>query len=115
VKISSTRTGATICKFGEEGSGEEQFDGPWGVAVTSDSSFVITADFGHHRIKVLQLMMAADSSSAQLEFVRHIGMAEEAARGSSTALVVWHCCQAKEEEGMRPYSWLTHTTTECLS
>jgi DNA-binding beta-propeller fold protein YncE len=67
VKISNIRTGALICKFAEEGMGT------WGVAVTSDSSFVITADFDCHRITVLRLVVAADSSSGKLKFVRRIG------------------------------------------
>jgi DNA-binding beta-propeller fold protein YncE len=81
IKISNIRTCALICKLGEVrtdglaelGSGEGQFDGPWGVAVTSDSSFVIIADYNNHRMKVLRLVVAADGSSAHLEFVRHIG------------------------------------------
>ena len=37
VKVINVRTGAMICKFG-------QFHGPWGVAITSDSSLVIVGD-----------------------------------------------------------------------
>jgi tripartite motif-containing protein 2/3 len=74
VKISNIRTGALICKFGSKcGSGEGQFYQPWGVTVTSDSSFVVIADYDNHRIKVLRLVVAADGSSAHLEFIRHIG------------------------------------------
>jgi tripartite motif-containing protein 2/3 len=74
IKISNIRTGAHICKFGNRrGSGEGQFDCPYRVAVTSDSSFVIVADRSNSRVKVLRLVVAADGSSAHLEFVRHIG------------------------------------------
>jgi DNA-binding beta-propeller fold protein YncE len=83
IKLSNIHTGEVICKFGEYGNiscksgefgnGEEQFNGPWGVAVTSDSAFVIVADWANHRMKVLQLVIAADGTSVHLEFVRHIG------------------------------------------
>jgi tripartite motif-containing protein 2/3 len=72
VTISNIRTGALVCHFGEHGRGEGQFYQPWGVAVTSDSSFVIVADYSNNRIKVMRLVIAADKSSAHLEFVRHI-------------------------------------------
>jgi tripartite motif-containing protein 2/3 len=73
VTISNIRTGALVCRFGKHGRGEGQFHQPWGVAVTSDSSFVIVADCSNNRIKVLRLVIAVDKSSAHLEFVRHIG------------------------------------------
>jgi tripartite motif-containing protein 2/3 len=73
IKISNIRTGANICKFGEYGYGAGEFDNPWGVAVTSDSSFVIVVDNNIHRMKVLRLVAAVDGSSVDLEFVRHIG------------------------------------------
>jgi DNA-binding beta-propeller fold protein YncE len=78
VKISNIHTGALICKFGERGDGVFDREGnnfslPWGVAVTSDSSFVVVVDHGNHRVKVLRLVVAADGSSAHLQFVRHIG------------------------------------------
>jgi DNA-binding beta-propeller fold protein YncE len=74
VKISNISTGALICKLGEKGSGEGQFNFPWGVAVTSDSPFVIVPDSSNHRLKVLRLVVAAvDRSTAHMEFVRHIG------------------------------------------
>jgi hypothetical protein len=73
IKISNIRTGAVICKFGEEeGRGEGQFNCPYGVAVTSDSSFVVIAEYSNHRMKVLRLVAATGGSSAHLEFVRHI-------------------------------------------
>jgi DNA-binding beta-propeller fold protein YncE len=77
IKLSNICTGALICKFGQRGSGEGQFINPYGVAVTSDSSFVIVADYSNHRMKVLRLAVTADGGSAHLEFVRtrvrHIG------------------------------------------
>jgi DNA-binding beta-propeller fold protein YncE len=45
---------------------------PYGLAVTSDSSFVIVAEYSNSRVQVLRLVVAADGSSAHLEFVRHI-------------------------------------------
>jgi hypothetical protein len=70
IKISNIRTGALVCKFGKRGHAEGQFRFPSGVAVTSDSSFVIVADCLNHRVQVLQLVVGADSNSAHLEFVR---------------------------------------------
>jgi DNA-binding beta-propeller fold protein YncE len=73
IKISNIRTGALVCKFGKQGSDEEQLRCPMGVAVTSDSSFVIVADFLNHRVQVLRLVVGADGISAHLEFVRSLG------------------------------------------
>jgi DNA-binding beta-propeller fold protein YncE len=74
IKISNIRTGALVCKFGEYGSfGEGQFCFPSGVAVTSESSFVIVADLGSHRVQVLRLVVGVDGISAHLEFVRSLG------------------------------------------
>jgi hypothetical protein len=73
IKISKIRNGALVCKFGEYGSGEGQLCYPSGVAVTSDSSFVIVADYGNHRVQVLRLVVGADGISAHLEFVRSLG------------------------------------------
>jgi DNA-binding beta-propeller fold protein YncE len=85
VKISKIHTGALICKFGgEEGSSEGQFRHPWGVAVTSDSSFVVIVEFMNARLKVLRLVVGADRSSARLEFVRHIG-----SKGSGEGQLYW--------------------------
>jgi hypothetical protein len=94
VKISNIRTGALICKFGEEGSGEGQLIRPWGVVVTSEihtfttdvsrfgslfvparatsSSFVIVVECTS-RVKVLRLVVSTNGTSAHLEFVRRIG------------------------------------------
>jgi hypothetical protein len=47
IKISNTCTGALVCKFGEFGVREGKFVGPAGVAVTSDSAFVVVADMRH--------------------------------------------------------------------
>jgi hypothetical protein len=73
IKISNIRTGALVCKFGEYGEGDEQCKYPDGVAVTSDSSFVIVADFTNSRVQVLRLVVGADGISAHLEFVRFLG------------------------------------------
>jgi hypothetical protein len=81
IKISNIRTGALVCKFGEYGSGEEQFSCPCGVAVTFDSSFVIVADFVNNRVQVLRLVVGADGISAHLEFVRSLGRGMESAKG----------------------------------
>jgi DNA-binding beta-propeller fold protein YncE len=73
IKTSNIRTGALVCKFGKYGSGEGQFNNPIGVAVTSDSSFVVVADYGNCRVQVLRLVVGADDISAHLEFVRSLG------------------------------------------
>lgn len=74
VKVTNVRTGQMICKFGSQvGGGEGQFYTPRGVAITPDSSFVIVADYGNHRVQVLRLVVAADGQSGHLEFVRSIG------------------------------------------
>jgi hypothetical protein len=73
IKISNIRTGALVCKFGEYGSGEEHVSCPIGVAVTSDSSFVIVADSNNNRVQVLRLVVGANGISAHLEFVRSLG------------------------------------------
>jgi hypothetical protein len=81
IKISNIRTGALVCKFGGIGTGEERFYHPTGVAVTSDSSFVIVADNGNNRVQVLQLVVGADGISAHLEFVRSLGNGKGKAEG----------------------------------
>jgi DNA-binding beta-propeller fold protein YncE len=81
IKISNIRTGALVCKFGKYGNGEGQFKYPSGVAVTSDSSFVIVADLMNHCVQVLRLVVGADSISAHLEFVRSLGGGVGSAEG----------------------------------
>jgi DNA-binding beta-propeller fold protein YncE len=81
IKIRNIRTGALVCKFGKYGEGEEQFQYPIGVAVTSDSSFVIVADLINHRVQVLRLVVGADGISAHLEFVRSLGIGVGSAEG----------------------------------
>jgi DNA-binding beta-propeller fold protein YncE len=82
IKISNIRTGALVCKFGEKGSGEGQFNATVGVAVTSDSSFVIVADAINNRVQVLRLVVGADGISAHLEFVRSLGSGQGSAEGT---------------------------------
>jgi hypothetical protein len=81
IKISNIRTRALVCKFGEYGEGGEQFTCPSGVAVTSDSSFVIVADYMNNRVQVLRLVVGADGISAHLEFVRSLGNGRGKAEG----------------------------------
>jgi DNA-binding beta-propeller fold protein YncE len=81
IKISNIRTGALVCKFGEQDTGEGQFAFPMGVAVTSDSSFVIVADCMTSRVQVLRLVVGADSISTHLEFVRSLGSGYGSAEG----------------------------------
>jgi hypothetical protein len=81
IKISNIRTGALVYKFGEQGIGEGQFTYPIGVAVTSNGSFVIVADYINHRVQVLQLVAGADGFSAHLEFVRSLGNGRGKAEG----------------------------------
>jgi DNA-binding beta-propeller fold protein YncE len=81
IKISNIRTGALVCKFGKFGHGEEHISFPIGVAVTSDSSFVIVADLINNRVQVLRLVVGADGISAHLEFVRTLGSGKGSAEG----------------------------------
>jgi DNA-binding beta-propeller fold protein YncE len=81
IKISNIRTGALACKLGEQGTGRGQFRFPTGVAVTSDSSFVIVADSHNHRVQVLRLVVGADGIIAHLEFVRSLGSGKGSAEG----------------------------------
>jgi DNA-binding beta-propeller fold protein YncE len=81
IKISNIRTGALVCKFGKQGIGEGQFKYPTGVAVTSDSSFVVVTDLTNHRVQVLRLVVGADGTSAHLEFVRFLGSGSGRAEG----------------------------------
>jgi hypothetical protein len=81
IKISNIRTGVLVCKFGEYGHGRGYFSFPMGVAVTSDSSFVIVADDANHRVQVLRLVVGADGISAHLEFVRFLGNGAGRAEG----------------------------------
>jgi DNA-binding beta-propeller fold protein YncE len=81
IKISNIRTGALVCKFGEHGTGEGKLRCPMGVAVTSDSSFVLVTEYGNHRVQVLRLVVGADSISAHLEFVRSLGSGMGSAEG----------------------------------
>jgi DNA-binding beta-propeller fold protein YncE len=82
IKISNIRTGALVCKFGEKGYGEGKFSYPIGVAVTSDSSFVIVADYFNNRVQVLRLVVGADGNSAHLEFVRSLGSGQGSVEGN---------------------------------
>jgi hypothetical protein len=81
IKISNIRTGTLVCKFGGYGYGEGKFTRPSGVAVTSDSSFVIVADCYCHRVQVLRLVVGTDGISAHLEFVRSLGSGRGIAEG----------------------------------
>jgi hypothetical protein len=81
IKISNIRTGALVCKFGEEGEGEKEFYSPSGVAVTSDSAFVLVVDYTNSRVQVLRIVVGADSIGAHLEFVRSLGVGDGSAGG----------------------------------
>jgi DNA-binding beta-propeller fold protein YncE len=81
IKISNIRTGAQVCKFGKYGKGGGQFKCPSGVAVASDSSFVVVTDYYNHRVQVLRLVVGADGISAHLEFVRFLGNGLGSAEG----------------------------------
>jgi hypothetical protein len=79
IKISNIRTGALVCKFDEDQDPATRLHSPWGVAITSDSSFVIVADC--YDVTVLRLVVAADGSSVHLEFVRRIGNGKGSGEG----------------------------------
>jgi DNA-binding beta-propeller fold protein YncE len=92
IKIVDTFKSELICELGNEqeedaeqeydergeddryrGDGEGEFSSPWGVAVTSDSSFVLVADYSNQRVQVLRLVVSADEETVDLQFVRYIG------------------------------------------
>jgi DNA-binding beta-propeller fold protein YncE len=78
VAIRAISTGVLVCKFGEEGNGGVgQFSSPYGVAVTSNSAFVLAVDHGNHRVHVLRLVVTEDGGSARMEFVCFIGSTPE--------------------------------------
>jgi hypothetical protein len=79
IKISNIRTGALVCKFGKRGKKQGQFAFPNGVAVTSDSSFVLVVDSHNHRVQVLRLVV--DGSSAHLEFHCCLGSGRKSVDG----------------------------------
>jgi hypothetical protein len=83
IKISNIRTGALVCMFDKV-----LVCAPVGVAVTSDSSFVVVADFMNHRVQVLRLVVGADGNSANLEFVRSLGSEGE---GSAEGQLCYPC------------------------
>jgi hypothetical protein len=89
VRVYHRHTGALLCSMGKENFGhgdrEGEFYFPWGVAVTSDSSFVVVADGINHRLQLLRLIATADSSNARLEFVRIIGTASVAGGGNGSS------------------------------
>jgi DNA-binding beta-propeller fold protein YncE len=84
VKISHVWTGTLVCKLGEQGDGEGQFAGPSGIAVTADSSLILVAEYDNHRVQVLRLLVFADGSKTQLEFVRFIGVGQGSEQGQLT-------------------------------
>jgi DNA-binding beta-propeller fold protein YncE len=81
IKITDVQTGTVICQFGERGEGKDQLRNPWGVAVTSDSSYVVVADNFNNRLQVLRLIFSEERSSAKLEFVRYLGNGKGNAEG----------------------------------
>jgi hypothetical protein len=86
IKISNIRTGALVLKFGEIGQGDGELGCPMGVAVTSDSSLVIVADYMNNRVQVLRLVVGADVQTASAHTWSSSapsGAGKEAPRGSS--------------------------------
>jgi DNA-binding beta-propeller fold protein YncE len=96
IKISNIRTGALVCQLGGHdnnydmddlvpfhtfGRDEDQFYHPKGVAVTSDSSFVIVADSANHRVQVLRLIVGADGISAHFQFECSLGSGKGTGEG----------------------------------
>jgi hypothetical protein len=101
IKISNIRTGALVCKLGGYGEDddwadfvcpfgwdEDQLSGlpslvyrPKGVAVTSESSFVIVADSASHHVQVLRLIVGADGISAHFQFVCSLGSGKGTGEG----------------------------------
>jgi hypothetical protein len=78
------RSGTLLCyigrgleKEGAEGTEKGEFSGPWGVAVTADSTHVVVSENYNHRLQLLKLEVTAGdgyiAGSARLEFVRFIG------------------------------------------
>lgn len=46
-----TRDGTYVTQWGSSGTGNGQFNGPYGVAVDASGTFVYVADYGNHRIQ----------------------------------------------------------------
>jgi DNA-binding beta-propeller fold protein YncE len=78
IMIINTQTGALVCKLGDgpvgPGSdGAGQFNCPSGIAITSDSSYVLVVDTSNQRVQVLRLVVGENNDSAHLEFASFIG------------------------------------------
>jgi SpoVK/Ycf46/Vps4 family AAA+-type ATPase/DNA-binding beta-propeller fold protein YncE len=65
-----------MCSIGTQGSGQAQFNHPWGVCVTTDSSQVVVVDRFNHRLQLLKLIVKTGGPNTdpevELEFVRFI-------------------------------------------
>jgi DNA-binding beta-propeller fold protein YncE len=68
---------------GKTGIGAGEFASPWSVVVTGDNKHLIVSEDQNHRLQVLRFVVAADSSSAELEFVRFIGAGSATAEAGS--------------------------------
>ena len=99
VKVSDIRTGEMVFKFGERGRGEGQFTRPWGVATTSDSSFVLIAELSNNRVQVLRLVVEKEGCCAHLSFIRFISVRRDEALApaptgpSHSAFLPGHGCR----------------------
>jgi hypothetical protein len=84
VQLYNSTTGELVFSMGtRDGSRsnrEGTFNGPWGVAVSSDSTHIVTSDMNNNRLQVLKLDVECSLTDgdqkitkASLEFVRFIG------------------------------------------
>jgi DNA-binding beta-propeller fold protein YncE len=71
VKVHHAQTGAMICKLGQRGTGEGEFNEPQGVAVSADAPLLAVVDRLNNRVQLLRLVRTGQT--AELEFVRSIG------------------------------------------
>jgi hypothetical protein len=109
-----------LCKVGKEdgtqGGEEGEFNGPWGLAVTADSSLVVVSDHYNHRLQVFTLAVAADGSTAHLNFVRTIGAVRELTVANSECHLCYPAGLAVRAVGKRSTvlvaDWLHHRIAE---
>ena len=76
-----TSRGEFLHKFGQKGSGKGQFNGPWGIVISSDNRLIIS-DYDNHRIQIFNedggwLLTIDGNSSGNHAFLFPRGLALE--------------------------------------
>jgi hypothetical protein len=88
ISIRNVHTDTLVCQYGEQGTGEGQFDTPYGVVITADGAFVLVADSLNHRVQVLRLVVSLDTTT-HLEFVRCLGSGTEGTGEGELSQPTW--------------------------